>query len=120
MTEMTPLKSIMMADKKENEMQEGIPTKLRGLDVEGNSINVSMKEAKKSLFFVQSISNGSLNDINIPGEYIVYPAVKDNPFNDFCWLKIIGGSDYIQILISFIFLEEKKRSYINGKYSEWK
>ena len=43
-----PLKSIMMADKKENEMQEGIPTKLRGLDVEGNSINVSMKEAKKS------------------------------------------------------------------------
>lgn len=37
-----PLKSIMMADKKENEMQEGIPTKLRGLDVEGNSINVSI------------------------------------------------------------------------------
>ena len=47
----------MMADKKENELSAGIPVWLRGIDTEGNSINVSMKEAKKSLFFVQFINN---------------------------------------------------------------
>lgn len=109
-----------MADKKENELSAGIPVRLRGIDTEGNSINVLMTEAKKSLFFVQFINNGSLNDINIPGEYILYPAVKDNPFNGWCWLKVIGGSDYIQILIPFSSLEEKRRSCINGEYSEWK
>lgn len=67
------------------------------------------------------ISSGSINDVTSPGEYIIYSNVSDNPHgNNFTWLKVMGGSDFVQIAIRFSSLEVKLRCKVNGSWSSWK
>lgn len=67
------------------------------------------------------ISSGSINDVTSPGEYIIYSNVSDNPHgNNVTWLKVMGGSDFVQIAIRFSSLEVKLRCKVNGSWSSWK
>lgn len=47
-----------MADKKENELIGGLPTLLRGIDVEGNSITPSLQEVAEVIPGERSYGNG--------------------------------------------------------------
>lgn len=67
------------------------------------------------------IYSGSLNDITAAGEYYLHPDVTDNPFgNTWAWVKVIGTSDFVQIVINFNNLNIMIRSKINGGWSSWR
>lgn len=66
------------------------------------------------------IGYGSIDDITAVGEYVISPDVTNDPFTDYCWLKVMGLSDIVQILIRYQTLEIAIRSKINGNWSSWK
>lgn len=66
------------------------------------------------------VGSGSIDDITAAGEYVIGPDVTNDPFTDYCWLKIMGSSDIVQIVIRFSTLEIAIRSKINGDWSSWK
>ena len=88
----------------------------------GSSQMTSWREfAFKDDIEQKHISSGSINDVTSPGEYIIYSNVSDNPHgNNFTWLKVMGGSDFVQIAIRLSSLEVKLRCKVNGSWSSWK
>lgn len=88
----------------------------------GSSQMTSWREfAFKDDIEQKHISSGSINDVTSPGEYIIYSNVSDNPHgNNFTWLKVMGGSDFVQIAIRFSSLEVKLRCKVNGSWSTWR
>lgn len=67
------------------------------------------------------VDSGSINNITAAGEYYISPDVTNDPFTDYCWLKVMGGSkDMVQILIEYSSLRIAIRSLINGNWSSWK
>lgn len=74
----------------------------------------------KDDIYKSTVSSGSIDNITTAGEYIISPDVTDAPFTSWCWLKIMGGSDIVQILIRFQTLEIAIRSKINNNWSSWK
>lgn len=66
------------------------------------------------------VESGSIDNITAAGEYVIGPDVTNDPFTDYCWLKIMGSSDIVQIVIRFNTLEIAIRSKINGNWSSWK
>lgn len=66
------------------------------------------------------VDSGSINNITAAGEYYISPDVTNDPFTDYCWLKVMGDSDIVQILIRYQTLEIAIRSKINGSWSSWK
>lgn len=66
------------------------------------------------------VRGGSIDNITTTGEYVINPYVTNDPFTDYCWLKVMGLSDIVQILIRYQTLEIAIRSLINGNWSSWK
>lgn len=66
------------------------------------------------------IRSGSIDNITAAGEYVIFPDVTNDPFTDYCWLKVMGDSDIVQILIRYQTLEIAIRSRINGNWANWK
>lgn len=67
------------------------------------------------------VDSGSINNITAAGEYYISPDVTNDPFTDYCWLKVMGGGkDMVQILIEYYSLRIAIRSLINGNWSSWK
>lgn len=75
---------------------------------------------KDDIYKSTVVSSGSIDNITTAGEYIIYPGVTDTPFTDYYWLKVMGLSDIVQILIRFQTLEIAIRSKINGSWRSWK
>lgn len=76
--------------------------------------------AFKDDIYKSAVSSGSIDNITTAGEYVIYPDVTDGPFTDYCWLKVMGGSDIVQIVIRYSTLEIAIRSKINGNWRSWK
>lgn len=76
--------------------------------------------AFKDDVYTEYITNGSMNDIITAGEYVISPNVTDKPFGYHCWLKVMGLSDIVQILIDYSDLKIVIRSRINGNWANWK
>lgn len=66
------------------------------------------------------VGSGSIDNLTAAGEYVISPDVTNDPFTDYCWLKVMGLSDIVQILIRYQTLEIAIRSKINGNWSSWK
>lgn len=66
------------------------------------------------------VGSGSIDNLTAAGEYVISPDVTNDPFTDYCWLKVMGLSDIVQILIRYQTLEIAIRSKINGSWSSWK
>lgn len=66
------------------------------------------------------IGSGSIDNITAAGEYVIGPDVTNDPFTDYCWLKVMGLSDIVQIVIRYSTLEIAIRSKVNGSWSSWK
>lgn len=65
------------------------------------------------------VGSGSTDNITA-GEYVISPDVTNDPFTEYCWLKVMGSSDIVQILIEYYSLRIAIRSLINGNWSSWK
>lgn len=67
------------------------------------------------------VRGGSIDNLTAAGEYVISPDVTGNPFgNAYGWLKVIGLSDSVQILINFNNLNIMIRSHINNSWSDWR
>lgn len=67
------------------------------------------------------VESGSIDNLTAVGEYFISPNVANNLFTDYCWLKIMGGSAIIQILIEYnsLRIAIRQRSG-NNIWSPWK
>lgn len=67
------------------------------------------------------VDSGSIDNITATGEYFISNDVTNKPFTDYCWLKIMGGSAIIQILIEYntLRIAIRQRSG-NNIWSSWK
>lgn len=67
------------------------------------------------------VESGSIDNLTAVGEYFISPNVANNLFTDYCWLKIMGGSAIIQILIEYnsLRIAIRQRSG-NNIWSSWK
>lgn len=76
--------------------------------------------AFKDDIYKSTVSSGSIDNITTAGEYVISPDVTDDPFTSWCWLKIMGGSDIVQIVINMLDLRIAIRSRVNGNWRSWK
>lgn len=76
--------------------------------------------AFKDDIYKSTVSSGSIDNITTAGEYIISPDVTDAPFTSWCWLKIMGGSDIVQIVINMLDLRIAIRGRVNGNWRSWK
>lgn len=76
--------------------------------------------AFKDDIYKSTVSSGSIDNITTAGEYVISPDVTDAPFTSWCWLKIMGGSDIVQIVINMLDLRIAIRGRVNGNWRSWK
>lgn len=87
----------------------------------GNTAPTSWREfAFKDDIYKSTVSSGSIDNITTAGEYVISPDVTDDPFTSWCWLKIMGGSDIVQIVINMLDLRIAIRGRVNGNWRSWK
>lgn len=87
----------------------------------GNTVPTSWREfAFKDDIYKGTVSSGSIDNITTAGEYVISPDVTDDPFTSWCWLKIMGGSDIVQIVINMLDLRIAIRGRVNGNWRSWK
>lgn len=87
----------------------------------GDNNYTSWREfAFKDDIYKSTVSSGSIDNITTAGEYVISPDVTNDPFTSWCWLKIMGGSDIVQIVINMLDLRIAIRSRVNGNWSSWK
>ena len=67
------------------------------------------------------VDSGPIDNITAAGEYFISPDVTNDPFTDYCWLKVMGDSTIIQILIEYnsLRIAIRQRSS-NNIWSSWK
>lgn len=66
------------------------------------------------------ISSGSIDGITVPGEYIITGDVTNDPFTGWCFLKVMGSTSHLQVLVEMNTLRIAIRQYVNGVWSSWK
>lgn len=76
--------------------------------------------AFKDDIYKSTVSSGSIDNITTAGEYVISPDVTDAPFTSWCWLKIMGGSDIVQIVINMLDLRIAIRGRVNDNWRSWK
>lgn len=88
---------------------------------EGPTQKTSWREfAFKDDIYKSTVSSGSIDNITTAGEYVISPDVTDAPFTSWCWLKIMGGSDIVQIVINMLDLRIAIRGRVNDNWRSWK
>lgn len=88
----------------------------------GSSQMTSWREfAFKDDVDTKYLGNISIDDLTTAGEYVLNPSVTGIPFgNTYCWLKVMGLSDTLQIVINFRNLNIMIRSRVNNSWSDWR
>lgn len=87
----------------------------------GGTAPTSWREfAFKDDIYKSTVSSGSIDNITTAGEYVISPDITDAPFTSWCWLKIMGGSDIVQIVINMLDLRIAIRGRVNGNWKSWK
>ena len=80
----TPLKHI-----KENEIQRGTPSLLRGLDANGNSILASIASVQ-NIPFRGNLSNTDINTVTTSGFYYLATDNRNCPYESYSYLLVIN------------------------------
>lgn len=87
----------------------------------GSSQMTSWREfAFKDDIFKSTVSSGSIDNITVPGEYIITGDVTNDPFTGWCFLKVMGSTSHLQVLVEMNTLRIAIRQYVNGVWSSWK
>lgn len=113
---------IDMADKAEKDLDQASDCGwIRGLDANGKPIKIEKTDVKKMLSKSIMVESDDFNELIYPAEYVVHGATKNKPIDgNWFWVKVVGGSDIMQIATEFYTLTEKKRTRINSLWTQWK
>lgn len=87
----------------------------------GYTVPTSWREfAFKDDIYKSTVSSGSIDNITVPGEYIITGDVTNDPFTGWCFLKVMGSTSHLQVLVEMNTLRIAIRQYVNGVWSSWK
>ena len=117
-----------MADKKENELQSGTPSRLRGLNVQANSISSTLEEVSRAMLGIShptklEVFTDDLNNVIYEARALINEFTKNNPLLNWgMFISISVGNGYgIQIAIEYWSCNKIyfRTRYDSTKFSPW-